>query len=493
MARRSLRQVVMDTVRGTAYGLTGGLTSGGVVHHGSGAGTAADKTEAAFFRPTRIWSRQALQILCIESFAARLAVEIIPEDMFLQRRRFKDMTEAKIKDFEKALKRHRVDDRVRTAMIAGRQYGTGLLVIISKEAPLTEPLEPKRIREGDLLALRVFNRFDASVFWRNQDIMSSDEGVTYGDPIFYDLHPNYGGVPVRVHGSRVIRFNGLTDPGDSGLSHYYHQDWGVSMLVPIITSIMQEALGAQASAHMIQEASIPVLRIDNLRNIIAGGPGTKHQASAEEIGEGVNRYKSVFHTLMLDRETEEFDRVAIAFGGVANILDRAARRVAAAARVPMTRFWGTSPVGMNATGKGDMDNYIITFEAKRKNELQSVYEMLDEVVARSNGMQGPPEYEWPSLLDMSEKDRAEVAKSKGEAVKGQIEAGTIDEDEGRGIIDGDSIFGPLPGQAPELPEPAVLPPPVPGETEPGFDDPPPAPAPAKTAPKKAPAKQPAKK
>ena len=35
--------------------------------------------------------------------------------------------------------------------------GTGAIVMVTKEAPLEEPLEIERIREGDLLALHQFS------------------------------------------------------------------------------------------------------------------------------------------------------------------------------------------------------------------------------------------------------------------------------------------------------------------------------------------------
>ena len=444
----------------------GRLTGGGLVNTASGMGTGLDKTESAFFTPTRYYWRTPIEVLCVESWAARKAVTLPVRDSFLKRRKFTGASDDAIKAFKKALAMHRVDERVRDAMIAARQYGSSILLIMSQEAPMTEPLVPEQIRPGDLKALRVFNRYDASVQDREYDLFEPN----YGRARMYRIHPNFGGRPMIVHHSRVIRFDGIADPGDSQFTNY-EQDWGVSILVPIITTLLHEAGLAQSVAHLAQEASIPVLSVTNLRDAAAGGVGAG-EMTVEEIGAQVNQVKSIFRLLMLEKGHEEFMRVAVQFGGLADLMDKSARRVSAAAEIPFSRFMEESAKGLNATGDGDWRNYVLTFEATRENTLPPVYGVLDPIVARSEGIREPPEPDgWPSLLDLSEKERAEVSKLKVEAATGAVQGGMIDEDEGREALNGDDTFGSLEGEAPGLPEPdpTALPggPPKPGDPKPG--------------------------
>ena len=125
---------------------------------------------------------------------------------------------------------------------------------------------------------------------------------------------------------------------------------------------------------------------------------------------------------MVEKGEEEFERVSVQFGGLADLMDRFARRVAAAARIPATRFWGQSPIGMNATGDSDMRNYVMMFEAERQDVLPAALDVLDEVLARDAGLSEPLEYTWPSLLEMSDKEKADVALVKVEAAKKAIES-----------------------------------------------------------------------
>ena len=436
------------------HSLYGNLTGGGIVNHGSGMGTGLDKGEASYFQPTRLFTRYPLEVLCVQSWAARSAVSMRTRDMFLRQRIYPELTPERTEEIEAAMKRLEVDETISRAMVAGKQYGTALLILMTREAPMDTPLVPEQIREGDLTALRVVNRYDCSVALRDYDIFSP----TYGGPLFYDVHPNVGGLPIRVHESRVIRFDGITDPGDARLTSY-EQDWGVSSLVPILQSVLQETAIAQATTHLMQEASVPVMYIEGLREAMSGR--APQEASPEEIGDGINKLKSIYRLLMLEKGAEEFARIPVNFAGIADLMDRSARRVAAAAEIPLTRFWGTSPVGLNATGDGDMRNYVLTLEAERQNILPPVYDRIDEIIFRSEGLGDPEEYRWPSLLELGEDEIAQAAKTKAEALAAAINAGIMDEDEARDALSGDEVFGELSGEAPGLPEP-ILPPAPPG-------------------------------
>ena len=68
---------------------------------------------------------------------------------------------------------------------------------------------------------------------------------------------------------------------------------------------------------------------------------------------------------MLDKELEDFDRVAIQFAGLADLMDKYQARLAMLGDIPMTRWANTSPGGLNATGESDLRNYIMMVEANR--------------------------------------------------------------------------------------------------------------------------------
>ena len=426
----------------------GSLTSGGLVNLQTGLGTSLDHSESSLFSPTRIYWRTPLEILGVQSWVARNCIDIPNDDQFIRWRHFNSDDESAVEAMEMAERELGVETALNQAMKAADQYGTGVVVIMSGEDMLDVPLDLNRIREGDVTALHYFDRFDISVTNRNYDIYSPH----FGEPEWYRVHPAHASGPFTVHRTRVLRFDGIRPPTKSGFT-IYDQDFGVSILVPIIVTLLEDQTLASAVAHMSQEASIPVMNIAGLREAIAGG-GDPDEATPEQIGAEINRMKSIYRLLMLDEPGREtFSRVQVAFGGLAELMNTMPARVAAARKIPYTRFMGNPPKGMNATGESDQDNYILMMEANREAKMRDVLGMqLDPILARHAGLKEAPEYEWRSLLELSDRDVAEAAKLKAEALQIAVTGYWMDEDEARESINGDPVFGELPGAAPEAPE-----------------------------------------
>ena len=53
-------------------------------------------------------------------------------------------------------------------------------------------------------------------------------------------------------------------------------------------------------------------------------------------------------------ENDSFETHQYTFGGIADTYDRFMMDVAGAAETPVTKLFGRSPAGMNATGESDM-------------------------------------------------------------------------------------------------------------------------------------------
>ena len=204
---------------------------------------------------------------------------------------------------------------------------------------------------------------------------------TYGQTIEYFMSPTLGR-PFHVHASRVLRFDGLTPLSASGYI-VYQREWGVSCVIPVLLSLLQDQAVASGASHLTNEASIPVLRIGGLREAMQGRPDPGDPTPAQ-MGEAINTFKSLYRTMFLD-SGDEFERVNVTWSGLPDLMDRFARRLAAAADIPATRFWGQSPVGMNATGESDMKNYASNVAAQQKRLLTEPLRTLDVVLARSAG------------------------------------------------------------------------------------------------------------
>ena len=99
------QQRSIQPVQRRAYGGGGGLTGGGIVNAGTGMGTSLDKSQGSGFKPTRIWWRSPLEILCNESWVARNAIDIPIEDMLRRWLMFTGTDEKAIEVLELAQER----------------------------------------------------------------------------------------------------------------------------------------------------------------------------------------------------------------------------------------------------------------------------------------------------------------------------------------------------------------------------------------------------
>ena len=419
---------------GGSYG-GGALTQGGYQNLGTGAGGGLDKGEGGFFYPTRWYSRHIAEIVRVQSSAARKFIEMPIDDMFAGWRDWSGDDEGATEAMADVDERLMVAERVTDAIKAGRQQGTALLVMVTQESggDLTEPLMPERIREGDLVELRIYDRHTASVWKYQTDALLAD----FNKPAEYYITPYRGG-GFYVHPSRVIRFNGIDSLQSDGFNAY-DQDWGVSILIPAITSILQDSSIAQGAAHLAQVASIPVVGVSGLREALQGAGA---EVSAEQVAQQVNQAMSIYRLLMIDKESEDFNRVAVSFGGLNDLLERVERRLAAAHMppIPFTKWQGESPGGLGSSGKGEERSYLMSLEAQRVRHTRKL-RPLDEVLARAAGLREPPDVEWPSLIEVGDQEQAEASKMKADALAVAIESGAIDEDEMRRQLDGDPIFG----------------------------------------------------
>ena len=325
---------------------------GGYANPATGAGYSRDKSQQGYYLPS--WfTRPVLENLYIESGAVRKFIDIPVDDMFIRWRAFTgddpDIASAMLQgerdlDLVKSLAQ---------AMKAARLYGTALLIPVTKENTLDTPLNIQSIRAGDLTHLWVCNRYEchSSALQRNP----LEPG--YGRPIYYRITTRYGGV-LNVHRSRALRFDGIAPLTSDGF-HRQDQEWGMSSLHGVLSSIMQSAGSTSDITQMITESNLKVMQVNRLSDAVgqqyANDPedfplSQRHEMNLQNI--------NAFNMVYIDRQ-DNFLRVPSHFAGLPELIDRLERQIARDADIPATRFSGQSPVGMNATGESDMVNYAM--------------------------------------------------------------------------------------------------------------------------------------
>jgi hypothetical protein len=161
------------------------------------------------------------------------------------------------------------------------------------------------------------------------------------------------GTPFSVHASRILVFKSgsrvdILEPGYTDYERY----WGLSEVYRGLDDAYGFGTTKQGTSHLMKECSVAKYRLSNLENLVA----ENDWQSLDNRLEAIDMQKSVVNGVFLG-EGEEYTRENVTFSGVPEIWDRQMMAVSGAYRVPVTKMFGRSAAGMNATGEGDDDNY----------------------------------------------------------------------------------------------------------------------------------------
>lgn len=315
--------------------------------------------------------------------------------------------EKQIEAIEAEESRLNLRGKVLEARTKARLLGGAAILIGTGEANLLEPLDDARIGLGGIKYLTVFTRKHLTAGEIDRDPASE----FYGRPSFYRL-TGKDGRQVEVHPSRLAAFQGNAVP-DEDFAQY--QGWGDSVLVAVMDAIKNADSTAGNIASLVFEAKIDIIR---LPNFMANLGDESYKQKILERYTLANTAKGINGTLMLDKE-EEYESKSANFSNLPDVLDRFLQIVSGAADIPATRLLGQSPAGLNSTGEADLRNYYDRISAMQEIEMTPALHRLDECLIRSAlGARDPGiHYRWAPLWQMTDKERADIFKTKADAAR----------------------------------------------------------------------------
>lgn len=383
----------------------------------TGLGTAKDKGVSASYYLQPL-TPDELNAMHRGDWLARKVVDIIPNDMTREWRNWqaKDNQIEKIEAVEKSPLIN-LQVKVNLALQMARLMGGAVIYIGIKGAvDLSEPLDPKSISKGDLAYLHVLTRYEVNCSEIERDVTSE----FYGQPKYYEIAgPN--GDPVKIHPSRMVRFDGaqILDRRAVG-----GETWGDSVLQATYDALRNAGSVQGHIAALIPEAKVDIIHVPGL------GEYTMTQAGRDKLTARftyANTMKSMLNAVLLDGTGgtgkdaggEKWEQKQISFAQLPEIMQQYLSIASAAADIPATRMLSQSPKGLNATGDSDMRNHYDNCAARQRTELSPALNRLDEVIIRSALGVRPPAiyYEWAPLWGLTEKEQAEVFKMKADGAR----------------------------------------------------------------------------
>jgi phage-related protein (TIGR01555 family) len=378
----------------------------------SGLGTDRDKISGTRWQ-NQIIAKDQLDAAYRGDWISRKGVDIPAFDTFREWRSWQADKQdiSLLENTEKSLFIRR---KLTSAMIKGRLYGGGLLILGVNQGNPDEELIIENVRKGDLKFVHPVTRFDVS----NGKLIWDPSSPYFGEPEYYLLTAKQGGVNLKIHPSRVVRFVGA-EAADPNIT----DGWGDSILQVCADAIIACGVVAQSSAQLVSEAKLDIIKVPELTTKVTTAAYKEKLSKRFAIA---NSMKSVYHTLILDKE-EEWTRIEQNFGGLPEMLKMYLLICTGALDIPATRFLGQSPQGLNATGESDTRNYYDRIATEQKINVEPELATLDRLIMRS-AFGAEPEglhYNWNSLWQMSDAEKSDIALKQAQTMKLDVDAALI--------------------------------------------------------------------
>lgn len=388
---------------------------------GAGTPNLLEGTEYSLQRMSRDFN--TLNALYRESWIVRRIIDVIPADML---KNWITITSGLDPDVEKrfslTLRRTQLIDKLKRGMQWGRLYGGALGVMLVKHQgyDLSQPLQLDWIMPGDFAGLLIFDRWNGVN--PSSELIEDISDPDYGYPKYYTVTDPAGGGSVKIHHSRVIRFTGNTLPFWEEIAE---MQWGASVVESIFDELRKRDNVSWNIAQLTFMANIRVLKMQDLGQLLAA---TDNESQAELLRtlEAQNMLLNNMGMQVMDAadglETHQYT-----FGGLADCYQQFIMDISGAAEIPVTRLFGRSPSGLNATGESDLQNYYDMIAEKQESYLRPILNKVlpPFIISTLGSLPDDFDFEFDPVAEPSDKERADLAKCGTDNVVAAYNAGLI--------------------------------------------------------------------
>ena len=319
-----------------------------------------------------------------------------------------------------ALDRLQISDHFRTMAEYCGYFGGGLLYLdFGQDADLDKPiaLTDAYIGLGGLKRLVPVEPVSVAPLAYNA-----------ADPLAPDYYrPSCWYVTGRgpVHASRFLRFVKTEPPLILRPAYNFFGIPDVQLALDYLTHFNETR---ESAARLLTKFSLTILKTD-VDALLYGSDSSAVQRRITHLAR--NRDNDGVYAISM--EDEDVVQLNTPLSGVTDVVRQALELLACIWRIPVIKYLGVSPSGMNATGESDLRSFYDHVGGQRKKLFRRPLESLLTILSLSELGRVPDgvQIQWPSLWEMTEKERAEVAKLKADTDAVYLDRSVIDQEEVR--------------------------------------------------------------
>ena len=244
------------------------------------------------------------------------------------------------------------------------------------------------------------------------------------DPEFYRVTSQMGSF--IVHESRCLTFRANKLPELTKFQQY--QFWGVPEYVRIREELRETMVSHGYSVRMLERCIQAVHKMGDLAYKMMSEAGESEVLKRIEL---VDLARSLFNTIVIDKDGEDYGFQTYTMAGVKEILDGTCNMLSAVTQIPQTVLFGRSPAGENSTGESDMENYYGYCGSIQKVVLKpGVSRLLDVIFTAAKNIgqiDKVPKFKvnFNPLWKLSETEEANLDKSRADATFVRAQAASL--------------------------------------------------------------------
>lgn len=234
-----------------------------------------------------------------------------------------------------------------------------------------------------------------------------------------------------VHASHFMRFMKSEPPM---LLRPMYNFFGVPDVQKALDYLAHFTGTRESAARLLEKFSLTVVKT-NVDALLYGSDDSDVRARLDHLA----KERSNDGVYAISYEDEDIVQINTPLSGVTDIVRQALELLSCIWRIPVVKFLGISPGGMNATGESDIRSFYDHVDSQRQKIFSHHFATLARVMQLSalGRLDESVTYDWPELWAMTAKERAEIAKLNAESDALYIDRFVVDQEEVRRAVSAD--------------------------------------------------------
>ena len=168
---------------------------------------------------------------------------------------------------------------------------------------------------------------------------------------------------------------------------------------PYVDNFLQMRQNAQ---DYTKSLSMYVLA-SNMANLL---PGNANDPNILNRVEAFARFRGAKNVALIDKDTEELSSVSIAVAGIDRLVAQAQEHISAVSRIPLVKWMGLSPSGLNASSEGEIRVYYDEQEFLLRTPIQYIIDLVQ--IELLGDVDFDITFEFVELYEMTELEKGQL-------------------------------------------------------------------------------------